>query len=129
MAPPEFADFEYQPSYYASAIAVANSVNTIITTPPQFNAQALNVARGATTSQYITYLAPTATAYNIPVEAGKKYIVSAYLRNRSAVSTNAYFGLKWDNATVSNLAPVTPTVSSATWVRYSFVATAPAGVV
>lgn len=112
----------------------AQQTPTIVTTGNKFGYQHLrNQWTTTTTNQNRLYLAPTTTTYNITVEAGLQYILSAYVWNTGAVNTNVILGIDWATAAdafISSVQPASQTINAATLVgsavRMSGTATAPA---
>jgi hypothetical protein len=133
--PAQFADFEFVPSYYtvgtSSAMYSASaptSVN-ILTASPKFNKQYLSASwAGAVAYDPYIYFAPTVTTYNIPVEAGETYIISAYARATGSVATNLILAGRLSNGTAFSAISTTLPASNSTWTRYSATVTIPAGV-
>ena len=126
--PGAIADFELPESYYPTNSTITNGTMTVTTVVPKFGTQSLTLARAGAASQFYAYLAPNTSVASFPLEPSTVYIVSAYVRNRSAVSTSVNLGIRCVPSNTNTAStPVTPTVSSNTWQRVSFVVTTPAG--
>lgn len=125
---PEFASFGVPATNYSTMVAHSAATLTDVVTTPKYGTKSLNVAWDGTGSSNFQFrLGSSSTDYNIPVEANTSYIFSAWVRNRSAVSTAITLSVNWSTGAGSNAVVLTPNVSSATWVRMSGALTSPAG--
>jgi hypothetical protein len=125
LMPPEYAGFEV-----ASASALFATQNLIVglgSTSPRFGSQNLGTIWGATTADPYIYLGRTTSDYNIDVEPGAQYIVSAYLCVAGAVATTVRTKVKFSDGSIQTVSTENPTPSSVNWIRTSNVITVPAG--
>lgn len=126
IVPPEWASFEGVGNLYTSTMNKTNAVVAVSTTTPRYGSNSITVTRDATTAVFNVYLGTSTTDYNIAVTGGVTYIISAYVRNRTAVTTTVRPQVKWSDGTFSAMGSyTTPTVSNSTWTRITFTATAP----
>ena len=128
IVPAEYAAFEFTPSFYNSLATPSNATISIRTTGGKFGPQCIRFTGTAVASTFY-YLTPGSATYNIPVETGETYILSAYMRSNQATITNLNLRLRGNDA--SYIAYVTPgagELSSTTWNRFSTSVTIPAGV-
>lgn len=132
LMPPAYADFEAQPSFYNTGGVVVSGGGAIvgINYSSRTNLQSLGAVWSTNTANPLIWLGTSQTDYNIPVEGGKQYIVSAYMWAGGSVPTNVFLKVKWSNGTSvtvgSALLPASGTGPTATRV-YGTV-TAPSGV-
>jgi hypothetical protein len=74
------------------------------------------------------YLAKDTNDFSITVTAGKKYIVSAYVRNDTfSGNNNNTLGLRFNNTAKDIYAGVVPVMGNSGWVRIMVAVTAPTG--
>lgn len=126
LAEPQYSAFEFTPSFYTGKFLGVNSTTSIQTTGGMIGSQFVRMTTTAT-GQTSLILGDTGTDYHIPVEAGKTYIVSGWMKAATATAVSAYLRLKYSDGTFSTQTAQT-LPASGPWVRYSFPATAPAGV-
>jgi hypothetical protein len=116
--PPEYADFEFQSTFYTSSVFVtANSPTlTIDLTKQRFNAQALKIVAGGSipTIDFTT----GSTTYNIPMEGSVTYIVSMYVQHASGSSQNINIRFK-DSATAVQTSANQSVPTGTAWTRVS----------
>lgn len=128
MIPAEYSSFEFVPTFYLTRLPTTGATvsKTTITTGGKVGPQYLQ-ARSTSAASFILYLGLSTTDYNIYVDAGVTYIVSAWVKTgtvASSVSLKAYY----DNATNSGNVGTTALSASGAWQRISGVVTVPAGV-
>ncbi|MFI2810136.1 carbohydrate binding domain-containing protein [Microbulbifer sp. JSM ZJ756] len=81
----------------------------------------------ATSADHYAWFAPTGTSYNIPLEAGRSYIVSGYVRCDQASRTGNLTVKTNDPAATAHITGFTTGGTTNVWERVWFVFTAPAG--
>lgn len=135
LIPPQYADLEWASDYYTGGgVFPSTATIAMTTTTPKYGNQCMTITRTGTTGNAVLYFSTggsASTDYNIEVVPGQVVTASAWVRNRSAVSTACSVGIRWNNNTNASLpatATVTPTASSATWVRVYNTQTVPAGI-
>jgi hypothetical protein len=127
IVPPAYADFEFVPSFYNSNLLVSsNATATIMTSGARFNKQYLSLRTNTAAAASVT-LGTLTTDYNIPVEAGQTYIVSAWLKTGS-VATATYFYPRWSTGVQGSGMYLGILPANGSWQRISSVLTVPAGV-
>jgi hypothetical protein len=83
----------------------------------------------AATGQASLVIGDSATDYHIAVEAGKTYIVSAWMKASNATAVQAYLRTKYNDGTFGSGGGAVPTLpASGSWTRYSWTYTVPAGI-
>lgn len=129
LLPPQWADWEFAPSYYTGKMTPENIVAGVASaSPAKFGSQYLATIWNVPSANPTVRLSDSDTTYNIPVSAGSQYIVSMYVRTQGTVATQVRLNVKYDNGTTANAVTVTPATSSTTWVRVYGTVTVPAGV-
>lgn len=120
LVPPQYAGFEFPNSYY-----VFGSTNTITYSiandQVKYEGWALKTVSSGIDS-YI-YLGASQTDYNITVEGGKTYIISAWVRTSSATNVELYAR---ENSAGTHYSASFNTAAT-TWQRISFAQTMPSG--
>ena len=81
----------------------------------------------ATSADHYAWFGPTESSYNIPLEAGRSYIVSGYARCSQASRSGNLIVKTNDAAATAHIAGFTTSNTTNVWERFSFVFTAPAG--
>lgn len=113
--PPEYADFEFQSTFYSTAFVTANAPTiTVDATVQRFNSQSLKVVAGAT-SPTVDFT-PSATTYNIPMEGSSTYIVSMYVQHTAATAQNVNIRFK-DSATAVQTSANLSVPNGTAWTR------------
>lgn len=106
--------------------ATGGFAKTIATTGAKYGVQCLQLrAQSAVVNE--VYFGTSVTDYNINVEAGKTYIVSAWVKG-GPVTSNFSFRVKYNDATSSALFGTTSITASAAYARQSATLLIPAGV-
>lgn len=126
--PPYFADFEGVPSgYTALPTTGGGAIMGAQAAFPKFGTQKFGAVWNSQATNATFYFAKSTTDYNVPTEAGKTYIFSAYTWSSSAI--NSTLQVKWSNGTIENIdsQTMTSTDNPTAAVRLAGVKTAPAG--
>lgn len=124
---PEYSAFEFTPSFYTGKFGAANGTPSIQASGGIQGGQFLRCTN-ITASAASINLADNGTDYNISVEGGKTYIFSAWMKASGATAQAVFLRPRWSDGTFGSSGGTTPTLSaSGSWVRYSWVYTAPAG--
>lgn len=95
--------------------------------------QILDYANGLTGGRVLQaiggngYLAKSLTDFTIPVTAGQKLIVSAYVRSDLAGSNNQAIGLRFNNTALDVLGATIAVSGNTGWQRLATIVTVPAG--
>lgn len=98
IVPNQYADFEWQSTFYNSQFVTSNAPTVSIDPTAFINTQSLKVVTGGT-APTIDFT-PSATTYNFPVESGSTYIVSLYVTHNSASAQNFNIRFKDDVSAV-----------------------------
>lgn len=118
MMPLQYADFEFQSSFYTSSVFTTTNTPTISIDGSTFkyNSQSLKVVAGgsAPTVDFTT----GATTYNVPVDNSSTYIVSGWFFQASGSAQNVNFRLK-DNSTGTVTTSGNLSIPNNTWTRVS----------
>lgn len=124
--PVEYAGFEFAPNFYESALIAGGFTKTIALTGAKYGTQHLQL-RSPTAAANEIYFGNTVTDYNIIVEAGKTYIISAWIKG-GPVTSNFSFRAKYSDGTSSALFGTTTVTANAAYARLSSTLLIPAGV-
>ena len=129
IVPPEYAAFEFTPTFYNALATSSNATMSIQTSGGKFGSQYIRFTGTAVGSTFY-YLTPgSANNYNIPVESGETYIVSAYMRSNQTSVTNFNLRLRASDGTyIAYVTPAAGTLSATTWNRFSTTVTIAAGI-
>lgn len=103
LVPAEFSDFEYPISFYPGKFSAPGTISEVSVWAKKFGAQSFATFWGAKAEDTVITMAQNPSTYNIPVEAGKEYIISAYAFRRGSVPTNVTMFVKLSNGTEVNL--------------------------
>lgn len=116
---PAYADFEFSPTWYATALATANGATASIdATQLRYNFQSLKVV-GDVTANTTVYLSPTSNGYNIEVEGNTTYIVSCFVKQTSgSAKTVGLFTRESDADTVKTVNG-SASIPTGVWTRVS----------
>lgn len=124
LMPAQYADFEWAPTTYS--FYTGGVTPSIVPAGGKFNQQFLKIISNVTTTNYIM-LAPSPSAYNVNVDAGTDYIISAYVK-AGATASSTSLRVRYSDGTYSTQSVATPLAANGTWQRISTVITTPAGV-
>lgn len=135
LMPPEYADFEYPASFYPGKWVATNGFISIATNSKKFGGQSLNAWWGERSDDFEIRLAEVAKPFNIQLEAGKEYIISAYAWNTGDTPTDLKMFLTLNNGAEVNLGataypnPLTKSVDGASASRiWGVTGVLPAGI-
>jgi hypothetical protein len=124
---PEYSAFEFTSTFYNGKFGPSNGTTSIQTVGGVQGSQFLRLST-TTAAASTFYLGDSATDYHISVEAGKTYIVSAWMKASTATAVSAALRFKYNDGTSSAVpTPVTLT-SGGSFTRYSWAITVPAGI-
>lgn len=120
---PEYSDFEFPDSFYNNTTLTPTNFTTTAVQGGRFNKQALAL-RATATGASSCYFGVTNTDYNIPVESGKVYIISGWVKG-GPVTSAVQFRIKWSTGTEATLT-TSPTsiAANAAWTRFTAVTAA-----
>lgn len=121
-----YADFEWQPTFYDS-MPVSNLSKTISPSGAKYNSQYLTVTRTGTATAYVRF-AESATDYNIALDAGESYILSAWVRLGTGTTPRLRLACNDGTYLGSIEVPDATTTDVNGWTRLYGVVTVPAGV-
>ena len=124
VAHPAYSDFQFVPSYYDNMYKTGGVIN-VITNGAKYGSQYLS-ARSEVGGAYNFALAQAVDDYNIDIEAGETYIVSAWVKTGD-VDTDFSFRMVFDD-TSTTAWQNDLLAANGVWERHSFVTTIPAGV-
>jgi hypothetical protein len=124
-----FADFEYTSTFYPVTWPVSSATSFtagLTTAQAKFGTTSLSIVNSSLV-QRMVYFGQTTTDYNINVEAGRTYIVSAYIWNYGGAAVNAFPFFKQSDTTTVN-GGLTSIANTAAWTRYQWLITVSAGI-
>lgn len=128
LIPYEYSDFELPLTFYNLNLLRSGLTFNLGTSSPRFGSQYAQCSWGTVSANPYFYMGFDQNRYNLPVEGGKTYILSAYVRNSAGtVSTIVFPGVRWSDGTSGSVTSFTPVPGSTTWTRISGTITAPAG--
>jgi hypothetical protein len=136
---PQYADFEFAPSWYVQGVNMSSyspsgTINWSIATAPEitpkFGTQALKMVSTATAGDYAdVHLGPGSTAYNVPVEEGQTYIGSIYVFNPAGSGAkNFVLKIRFSDGTWNSFGSSVSVPDNGVWTRVSATRLVPAGV-
>lgn len=127
--PPEYADFEYHPDFYNTAITQSGCTYSVTTGTPgsKYNQQHLSVSTTIASSSYVFFSRSTVD-YNVPVEEGKTYIFSMWVAKASTATAQVQLRARLNNSAYDSSTNQLITGGANTWTRVSHLVTVPAGV-
>jgi hypothetical protein len=125
LCPPQYSAFEFSSSFYTGKFFANGGTPSIQPTGGVIGGQYLRFAASAAAASSLI-IADSATDYNVTIEPGKVYIVSAWMRRIGTTSVNAMLRFKFSNATYPTLS--TTSISTSTWTRYSWEVLVPSGI-
>lgn len=136
LMPIAYADFEASPTSYVFLKSGGAQTETVLATASRFGSQSVRTTWAAVGAAPVLWMTPASGNYNINVEAGQAYIVSAYVWNTGSVATSVTLGIAWANSAGGSTgasAVATATISAGTTpftaTRISGIVVAPANTV
>lgn len=112
--PPEYASFEFVPSFYTGKLTVSGATNTIVTSGGRFGSQYLQ-SRATAAAAFGVSIGQNSTDYNFPLEPSATYIVSAWMKTGS-VASNVSFRIRQNVGYTASFGAVTLPASGG-WQR------------
>jgi len=125
---PEYSAFEFGTNFYTGKFSTANATTSIQTSGGVQGNQFLRVST-TTAAAASCVIGDTATDYHVSVEAGKTYIISAWMKAATATAQSAYLRPRYSDGSFGSGGGATPSLpGSGAWARYSWAYTVPTGI-
>jgi hypothetical protein len=124
---PQYSAFEFNPSFYTGKFALVNATTSIQTAGGVQGGQFLRIS-STTAAAASCQIADSASDYHISVEAGKTYIVSAWMKASTATAVSAYLRLKYNDGSYATAPTPVTLAASGAFTRYSWAFVVPAGI-